>query len=86
VDGWTFTERVDTFLELAAAFDARRLTQTGIDLSSRLQSTAGQPMTSWIADVDPDDLEAFLVACERTLQSIAGFTSSASPSGLASAA
>ena len=62
MDEWTFTERVDLFLELAAKVDRLRLTRTGIELSIRLEWSLGQPMSGWIADVDEDDLQSFLTA------------------------
>jgi len=59
---WTFGERVAEFRDLADAIDELRLTRTGIDLGFRLAWTAGQPMTSSLADIDRDDLRSFVTA------------------------
>ena len=67
MEDWTFTERVDAFLNLAASIDERRLAKTGIDLSVKLQWTIGAPMTGWIAQVDRDDLEAFLISWRQLI-------------------
>jgi hypothetical protein len=67
MEDWTFTERVDAFLGVAAAIDDRRLTKTGIDLNVRLQWSIGAPMTGWIAQVDRDDLGAFLISWRQLI-------------------
>jgi hypothetical protein len=61
-DGWTFTERVDLFLELADELDTLRLSQTGIDMSVHFQWAIGEETTSSIGPVDRDDFRSFLAA------------------------
>jgi hypothetical protein len=62
MDEWTFTERVELFLELADELDALRLSQSGIDMSASFHWAIGEETTASIAPVDRDDFRSFVTA------------------------
>ena len=59
---WTFTERVDLFLELAAEIDGLRLTNTRIDLGAHFHWAEGQDLSAELPPIDTDDFRSFVVA------------------------
>jgi hypothetical protein len=62
VDDWTFTERVDLFLELANGIDDLRLSRTGIDLGAGFDWKISESTSASISPVDRDDFRSFVAA------------------------
>ena len=59
---WTFTERVEDFLDLCDKLEELRLARSGFDIQANFHWSISQAMAGQISAIDQDDFRSFLTA------------------------